>query len=81
MDNTNDQTPKRTEEQFVESLRDLFIQSNGLTEAIKAVKDEAKEAGFDATILATVAKALANAKEDELQEKSEAIASLIDRVK
>ena len=77
-DNTN--ANAKTDIDFIRELEGLFIQLDSVNESIKTVKGEAKEAGFDSALLAAVAKALANSKEDDLLEKSEALVELINKV-
>jgi len=67
----------KTKKEFVDLLVDQIIESNNISENIKGLKDEIKEAGFNATLLVTVAKSLAASKVGELQEKTEETLELI----
>jgi formaldehyde-activating enzyme involved in methanogenesis len=67
----------KTKVQYLNALVEYCKEENALKESIKAVKDAAKEDGFDPSILAAVAKAIANATETDLIDKSKA---LIDTV-
>lgn len=66
------------QKEAIAKLVKLYTEEESLKEAIKEVKDEAKESGLDVTVLASVAKAIVANKVDALIEKSE---SIIETVK
>lgn len=71
---------KKTESQIVESMKALYIEQNILDEDIKALKDEAKSVGYNAALLAYVAKAMANSKTNDILEKNELFAKIVDKI-
>ena len=77
---TDTAKPVLTDVQYIKKMVDLIVQTDAINDGLKEVKSEAKEAGFDAALLGTVAKAIAAAKESELTEKSEAIIALLGKV-
>ena len=81
-ENTQDanNVPKKTESQIVESMKALYIEQNILDEDIKALKDEAKSVGYNAALLACVAKAMANSKTNDILEKNELFAKIVDKI-
>lgn len=70
----------QTEKEFIDLMTDQVRQAEDITENIKSLKDEAKEAGFDGALLLTVAKAIVKSKQSELQEKSQGIVDLIGKL-
>ena len=79
--NTQDQNQvqKKTEAEFIEQMKNLLQEVNILTEDLKQVKDDAKEAGYDQALLAKVAKALADAKVDDVLEKNDKFQAMVDK--
>ena len=62
----------------IAQLVGLYIQQQAIDELIKDIKGELKEAGFNAAVVAAVAKAIANGKESELAEKSQEILDTVE---
>ena len=50
-------------------------------ENVSEIKTEIKEAGFDATLLAKISKAMAENKADEIIQKNEDFAAAVDEVR
>ena len=64
--------------EVIAKLSKLYTQQQSLDEDIKSVKEEAKESGLDAAVLAKVAKAVVYNKVDDLKEVSELILDTIE---
>ena len=79
--NTQDQNQvqKKTEAEFIEQMKNLLQEVNILTEDLKQIKDDAKDAGYDQALLAKVAKALADAKVDDVLEKNDKFQAMVDK--
>ena len=75
-----DAAPKKTKAQFVEMLQREFTEIMTITENVKQLKEDAKEAGYDAALLAKVAKSLAESKVDNILSKNQEFADMIDEV-
>lgn len=71
----------KTKPEYVEMLKRQFYEIESITEGIAEIKEEIKAAGFDATLLVKVAKALATSKADELIEKNEMFSELVEEVR
>lgn len=67
-----------TEKETIAALVKLYTEEESISEEVKEIKSNAKEAGFDAAILSAVAKAIVKNKVDELIEKSEATVKAIE---
>jgi len=70
----------QTEKEFINLMTEQVLELENITENLKSLKDEAKEAGFDGALLLTVAKAIVKSKQSELQEKSQSIVDLISKL-
>ena len=75
---TEETTVVKTEEQFIEDMYDVLLQIDALNETLKGIKNSAKEANFDAALLAKVAKARVDDKVDELTEKTNKLLELLE---
>ena len=71
---------KKTKAQFVEMLQREFTEIMTITENVKQLKEDAKEAGYDAALLAKVAKSLAESKVDDILSKNQEFADMIEEV-
>ena len=71
---------KKTKAQFVEVLQREFTEIMTITENVKQLKEDAKEAGYDAALLAKVAKSLAESKVDDILSKNQEFADMIEEV-
>lgn len=60
-----------SQKEIIAKLVKQYIQIQSIEEEIKEIKAEAKAAGLNASIVSQVAKAIANNKVDELNDKSE----------
>ena len=79
----NNQAAKKfkTKAEYVEMLKREFYQIESIMETVSEIKAEMKEAGFDATLLVKVAKALAESRADEVIEKNEIFADTVEEVR
>jgi hypothetical protein len=68
----------RTEEQIIEDMYDQLLLVDKYNTILKEYKTEAKEAGYDAALLAKVAKAKVDDKVGELTEKTEKLLELLE---
>lgn len=75
------ETPKKTKAEYVEAMKRLYVEIQSITEDIAAIKDEIKERGMDATMLARVAKAQAEMKLDDILDKNTAFELLVEEVR
>ena len=75
------QEVKKTKAEYVEMLKREFYQIESIMETVSEIKAEMKEAGFDATLLVKVAKALAESRADEVIEKNEIFADTVEEVR
>ena len=71
---------KKTKAQFVEMLQREFTEIMTITENVKQLKEDAKEAGYDAALLAKVAKSLAESKVEDILSKNQEFADMIEEV-
>ena len=81
--NTQDQNqvPKKTEAEFVEMMKAQFYEIESINENISDLKERAKAAGYDAPLLAKAAKALSERKADDIIDKNDKFAALVDKVR
>lgn len=75
------EVPKKTKAEYVEAMKRLYVEIQSITEDIAAIKDEIKERGMDATMLARVAKAQAEMKLDDILDKNTAFELLVEEVR
>ena len=73
--------PKKTKAQIVEAMKRLYVEIQSITEDLTALKDEAKERGMDAALMAKVAKAQADSKLDDILIKNTAFEELAEEVR
>lgn len=71
---------KKTKAQFVEMLQREFNEVLLINENIKQLKEDAKEAGYDAALLAKVAKSLAESKLEDILSKNQEFADMVEEV-
>lgn len=76
-----EQVVNKTKEEFVRLMQREFSEIESIMENVKELKEQAKAAGYDATMLAKVAKSFAEAKTDELLEKAEKFAEVVEEVR
>ena len=81
MENNQDAKKFKTKAEYVEMLKREFYQIESIMETVSEIKAEMKEAGFDATLLVKVAKALAESRADEVIEKNEIFADTVEEVR
>ncbi len=72
---------KKTKAELVEAMKREFCEVESIMENVAELKAQAKEAGYDATLLAKIAKSMAENRVDEVLEKNEIFASLVDEVR
>lgn len=75
-----DAAPKKTKAQFVEMLQREFTEIMTITDNVKQLKEDAKEAGYDAALLAKVAKSLAESKVQDILEKNQEFSDMVEEV-
>lgn len=73
--------PKKTKAELVEAMKRLYVEIQSITEDLTALKDEAKERGMDAALMAKVAKAQADSKLDDILIKNTAFEELAEEVR
>ncbi len=80
-ENFYNQTPKkRTKEEFIEAMTREYNEISSINENLKELKEQAKDQGFDAALLAKVAKAVSDAKVSEAIKKAEAFIQMAEKV-
>ena len=72
---------KKTKAELVEAMKRLFIEIDSITEEIDSLKEEAKERGMSAALMAKVAKLQASMKVDDVLEKNAEFEALVDEVR
>ena len=77
----NQEVKKKTKAELVEAMKREFCEVESIMENVAELKAQAKEAGYDATLLAKIAKSMAENRVDEVLEKNEIFASLVDEVR
>lgn len=78
--NTNE-APKKTKAEIVEAMKRLYVEISSINEDISALKEEAKQRGMDAALMAKVAKTMAESKTDDVLDKNEAFSDLVEEVR
>ncbi len=73
-------TQPTNEKEFVEAMQREFYEIQSIEENLKELRTAAKEKGFDAAMLAKIAKARAEAKIADLVDKSQKLIDLADKV-
>lgn len=76
-----EQKPKKSKQDLVKAMQREFSEIESIMENVAELKAEAKEAGYDATMLAKLAKAMAEAKTDDIIEKNELFNALAEEVR
>ena len=71
----------KTKAEYVQLMKREFTEVESIMENVAELKAEAKEAGFDATLLAKIAKSMAENRVDEVLEKNEIFATLVEEVR
>ena len=72
---------KRTKVELIEAMQRLYSEIGSLTEEVDSLKEEAKERGMPAALMAKVASLRANAKVDAVLEKNAELEALVDEVR
>lgn len=72
---------KRTKVELIEAMQRLYSEISSLTEEIDSLKEEAKERGMPAALMAKVASLRANAKVDAVLEKNAELEALVVEVR
>ena len=81
MENNQEVKKFKTKAEYVQLMKREFTEIESIMENVAELKAEAKEAGFDAILLAKISKAMAENKVDDVLEKNEIFASLVDEVR
>ena len=71
----------KTKAEYVQLMKREFTEIESIMENVAELKAEVKEAGFDATLLAKIAKSMAENRVDEVLEKNEIFATLVEEVR
>ena len=77
----NQEVQKRTKVELVDAMKREFCEVESIMENVAELKAQAKEAGYDATLLAKIAKSMAENRVDEVLEKNEIFATLVEEVR
>lgn len=77
----NQEVKKRTKVELVEAMQKLYTEISSITEDIDAIKEEAKERGMPAALMAKVAQLRSANKVDSVLEKNAELESLVDEVR
>lgn len=75
------EVPKKTKAEYVEAMKRLYVEIQSITEDLTSLKDEAKERGMDAALMAKVAKALADNKLEDILDKNTSFEELAEEVR
>ena len=76
-----EEVKKKTKAEFVQAMKREFCEVESIMENVAELKSQAKEAGYDATLLAKIAKSMAENRVDEVLEKNEIFATLVEEVR
>jgi uncharacterized protein (UPF0335 family) len=68
----------QTVKESLGKLVKLYTEMQSVDEQIKEIKDELKEAGFNAAVIAQVAKSMVVGKTDELLDKAEEVINIVE---
>lgn len=71
----------KTKAEYVEMLKREFYEIESIMENVAEIKTEIKDAGMDATLLAKIAKAMAENKADDIIDKNSEFARTVDEVR
>lgn len=77
----NQEVKMRTKVELVEAMQKLYTEISSLTEEIDEIKAEAKDRDMPAALMAKVAKLRADMKVDDVLDKNEEFAALVDEVR
>ena len=76
-----EEVKKKTKAEFVQAMKHEFCEVESIMENVAELKAQAKEAGYDAALLAKIAKSMAENRVDEVLEKNEIFATLVEEVR
>ena len=76
-----EEVKKKTKAEFVQAMKREFCEVESIMENVAELKGQAKEACYDATLLAKIAKSMAENRVDEVLEKNEIFATLVEEVR
>ena len=77
----NQEVKKRTKVELVEAMQKLYTEISSLTEQIDEIKVEAKERSMPYTLMTKIAKLRAESKIDDVLDKNEEFAELVDEIR
>ena len=75
------QEVKKTKAELVQAMKREFCEVESIMENVAELKAQVKEAGYDAILLAKIAKSMAENRVDEVLEKNEIFATLVEEVR
>lgn len=81
MENNQEVKKFKTKAEYVQLMKREFTEIESIMENVAELKTEAKEAGFDATLLAKIAKAMAENKTDDIIQKNDLFAEVVEEVR
>lgn len=81
MENNQEVKKFKTKAEYVQRMKREFTEIDSIMENVAELKTEAKEAGFDATLLAKIAKAMAENKTDDIIQKNDLFAEVVEEVR
>ena len=81
MENNQEVKKFKTKAEYVQLMKREFCEVESIMENVAELKAQAKEAGYDATLLAKIAKSMAENRVDEVLEKNEIFATLVEEVR
>lgn len=77
----NEETQKRTKVELIEAMQRLYTEISSLAEQIDEIKAEAKERDMPYAMMAKIAKLRADSKIDEVLDKNEEFAELVEEIR
>ena len=77
----NQEVKKKTKVELVDAMQKLYTEISSLTEQIDEIKAEAKERSMPYTLMAKIAKLRAESKIDDVLDKNEEFAELVDEIR
>ena len=77
----NQEVKKRTKVELVEAMQKIYTEISSLTEEIDEIKAEAKDRSMPYAMMAKIAKLRADSKIDEVLDKNEEFADLVDEIR
>lgn len=80
-ENTQENKPKKSKVELVKAMQREFNEIQSIMESISELKEEAKSSGYDATMLAKIAKAMSEAKLEDILDKNAEFEATVEEVR